>query len=145
MEDVVDQHTASSGIGLRMCAWATAACVVVAVLGAAGLSLHGVLVSGSGNNPQAGLGFAVGVGVATASFGLSALVIAWADLVERRLILPVGLLTYVLKIVAIGLVVFALARGDWPSFVPLLWGIAIGTATWVATQAVWVYGWATKQ
>ncbi len=139
---------AGNGFGLRMCAWAVGACGAVAMMGG-GLLVTSALMSNvsssSPNNavPQ-GLGFAVGVGVAATSFAFSSLVIVWVDLIDRRLILPVGLLTYVLKIVTIGVVVFALARHDWPGFVPLLWGIAVGTATWVSTQAIWAYRWATR-
>ena len=91
------------------------------------------------HRPASGLGFAAGVGLAGASFALSALVIAWTDLVDRRLILPVGLLTYAFKIVLIGLVVFEVARQGWAGFTVMLWGVAAGTAAWVGTQAVWTY------
>lgn len=86
-----------------------------------------------------GLGFAAGVGLAGVSFALSALVIAWADLVDRRLILPAGLLTYVFKIVLIGFMVFAVSCQGWAGFTAMLWGLGTGTAVWVATQAVWTY------
>ena len=137
------QAVADHGLGARMCVWAFGACTAIAVIGFTGLLLISALTPHL--DSAAGLGFAGGVGVAAVSFAFSSLVIAWADLVDRRLILPVGLLTYVLKIVTIGLVVFALARHDWPGFEPLLWGIAVGTATWVSTQAVWAYRWAARQ
>ncbi|MGH3429667.1 MAG: hypothetical protein ACRDQZ_19210, partial [Mycobacteriales bacterium] len=93
----------------------------------------------------AGVGFTTGVVIAAASFLLSSLVIAWADAVDRRMILPVGLMTYVFKIVVIGMIVFGIARRDWPGLTPLLWGIAAGTASWIAAQATWTYRWAQSQ
>ncbi|MGH3544379.1 MAG: hypothetical protein ACRDPW_00355 [Mycobacteriales bacterium] len=139
--------TDDSGFGLAMCAVAAAVCGCVAVIGAAGVFAVSVLGSDAGADRgwALGLGWAAGVGIATTSFVFSSLVIAWADLVDRRLILPAGLLTYVLKLAVIGLVVAGLARHDWAGFVPLLWGIAVGAAVWVSTQAVWAYRWALRQ
>ena len=111
--------------------WPPLACAVVAIVGgiAAGLSYQA----------SNGVGFAAGVTLAAGSFLLSALVIAWADVAARHLILPIGLMTYAFKITLIGMVVFGVARRDWPGFTGLLWGIAVGTAVWVVVQAVWTY------
>ncbi len=130
------------GFGLRMCAQAATGCALVALVGGVALSLLAVAPPRVVDDVQAGVGFAAGVGIAVISFGISSLVIAWADVVDRRMILPIGLLTYVLKILTIGLVVFTLAGRNWPGFEPLLWGIALGIATWVGIQAFSAYRWA---
>jgi hypothetical protein len=126
-----DQLRKARAAALWPVVWPSVACVVLA-LAAGSLTwwLHRV---------ASGLGFAAGVGLAGASFALSALVIAWTDRVDRRLILPVGLLTYVFKIALIGLMVFAIFRQGWAGFTVMLWGVAAGTAVWITTQAVWTY------
>lgn len=116
---------------LRPVMWPPLICAVLAISGGA---LAGVL-----HQTASGVGFAAGVTLAAGSFLLSALVIAWADVVARHLILPVGLMTYAFKITLIGMVVFGVARRDWPGFTAMLWGIAAGTVAWVIAQAVWTY------
>ena len=127
--------------GLLLCLRAGAVCTAIAVLGGGAV----VAARPEPSPIAAGLGFALGAGIAGVSFLLSSLIIAWVDTIDRRMILPVGLMTYVFKILVIGMVVFGLSRGDWPGFVPLLWGIAAGATGWIFTQAISTYRWGLTQ
>jgi hypothetical protein len=107
---------------------ASAALVVVGVV--AGAAFGGV---------PAALGAVLGVALVAASFTVSSVLIAWTDSVNPALILPVGLMTYVLKFTVIGFACYALAATGWaglPAF-----GIAVIAATigWATAQAWWTW------
>ncbi|MGH8240678.1 MAG: hypothetical protein ACREXP_27180, partial [Steroidobacteraceae bacterium] len=104
------EHDSQPHYGLGLCLRAAVACLAVVVFGAGGIFAFHPTSLGSHESVVAAVGFAGGIGVVITSFVASSLVIAWADVVDRKMILPVGLMTYVLKIAAIGVVVFGLAR-----------------------------------
>jgi hypothetical protein len=105
----------------------------------AGLLLVGAVVGGLLRGTPGAVGFGVGVLLVAVSFVIGSAVIAWADIVDRRLILPVGLLTYAVKFSALGLVMFAVADSGWAGMVPLGFGIAAGALAWIITQSVWTW------
>lgn len=84
-------------------------------------------------------GFAAGVGLVAASYTLSSLIIAWVDAVDRRLLIPVGLMTYLLKFALIGVLMYAISASDWAGLVPM--GVAVlGTAlAWIVAQSWWTW------
>ncbi len=84
-------------------------------------------------------GVAAGVGLVAASYAVSSVIIAWADSVEPRLIMPVGLMTYVVKFAAIGVIMWIIAGTGWAGLPAM--GIAIiGTALgWTVAQAIWTW------
>jgi hypothetical protein len=84
-------------------------------------------------------GAAAGVGFVVFSYTVSSVVLAWTDLVNPRLILPVGMMTYVLKFAAFGVLLYVAVESNWDGMTPMAVGIAAGTMVWVTTQAVWVY------
>jgi hypothetical protein len=84
------------------------------------------------------VGAASGVGVAGASYLLSTLVIAWADTVNPQLVLPFGLMMYVVKFTLLGVVMVAVLASDWPGQVPMGWGVAAGVVGWTGAQIWWV-------
>jgi hypothetical protein len=86
----------------------------------------------------AGAAAAVGVAVATLSFTASTLVIAYADRLDPRLVLPFGLGMYIAKITLIGGLALAVAQSGWPGFLPMMWGIAAGVLAWGAAQIWWI-------
>jgi hypothetical protein len=109
-------------------------------LGASGVALVLCAVIGTVvGGPVAGVGAAAGVALAAFSFTLSSVVIAWADVVNPRLILPVGLMTYVVKFGLFGLLLYVVGRSGWDGIKPLGLGVAAGAMAWVTTQAIWVY------
>jgi hypothetical protein len=98
-------------------------------------ALVGLLIWG-----LAGLaGMVFGVGLTVASFAGSSLVIAWADMVNPRLVLPVGMLTYVVKFTILGIAAMVLAATGWDGLTAFGIGIAAGTIGWAVGQAVWTW------
>jgi hypothetical protein len=79
------------------------------------------------------------VGLVAASYVIGSVVIAWADSVDPRLVLPAGLMTYVLKFTLIGVVMAAIAGSGWAGLRPM--GVAVlGTALgWIVTQSWWTW------
>ncbi|HZE39196.1 MAG TPA: hypothetical protein VE172_10335 [Stackebrandtia sp.] len=84
------------------------------------------------------IGAASGVLLVTASYTLSVLVIAWADSINTRLVLPFGVSTYVLKIIWIGLIMSVLASHQWKGLPAMGIGVFVGVATWNAAQIITV-------
>lgn len=87
--------------------------------------------------PGAG-GAAAGVAVVVASYLFSTLLIAWADGVDPRLVLPVGLTAYVVKFSLIGAAMAALVGTGWRGLAPLGAGVVAGVLAWTTTQIWWV-------
>jgi len=83
------------------------------------------------------LGAAVGVLIVTLSFTMSTLVIAWADTVRPALLMPLALLTYVLKYSILGVVLAFGVSTDWPGKAAVGWGIVTAVVVWTAVQAWW--------
>jgi hypothetical protein len=104
----------------------------------AGLIAVAALLGGALRGGAGAAGAALGVGIVTASYLISTLLIAWADAVDPRLVLPVGLATYVVKITIIGIVMAAIAASGWAGLVPLGFGVVAGVLAWNATQILWV-------
>ena len=99
-----------------------------------GLPLAAVLRGGA-----ATAGFAAGVVLVAASYTVSSLAIAWADRIAPRLVMPVGLATYVVKFALIGVLMWVIAGTGW-SGLPAM-GIAVMAAvlTWVVAQSWWTW------
>jgi hypothetical protein len=107
---------------------ASAVALVVCVIG-------GLIASGG----VGALGAASGVALVVASYTVSTLILAWLDLVNRAMILPVGLLTYVLKFAAFGVFLYVVQAADWAGTQAMAASIAVTVVVWVTMQAVWVY------
>lgn len=108
------------------------------------LALAGLLIVGAGVAAPladaAGVaGVAAGVGLVAASYVLSSLAIAWADRVNPRLVLPVGLTVYVVKFLFLGVFMIALNATGWLGLVPMGFAIVAAALTWSAAQAVWTW------
>jgi uncharacterized membrane protein YesL len=109
------------------------------LLVASGLLLAAAAVAGwvlRGGTGAAGA--ALGVAVVVASYLLSTLVIAWADSVNPSLVLPFGLMAYIVKFTAIGFVLVAITATDWAGLPPMGVGVVAGVVTWTGTQIWWV-------
>ncbi|GAA5182443.1 hypothetical protein GCM10023322_19450 [Rugosimonospora acidiphila] len=105
----------------------------------AALLVIGVIVGGLLRGGAGIAGAAAGVFLVTASYTLGSLVIAWADSVDPKLILPVGLVTYALKFTIIGVVMFALANSGWDGLKPM--GVAVlgSVFGWIVVQSWWTW------
>jgi len=86
----------------------------------------------------AALGAAGGVFVVAIGATMSTLAIAWADAVRPALVLPVGLMTYVIKFALIALVMLGVASSGWAGGIPMAWGLAAGAVTITAVQVWWI-------
>lgn len=87
--------------------------------------------------PASAVGAAMGVLIVTISYTMSTLVIAWADTVRPALLMPMALLTYVLKYSVLGVVLAYGVSSDWTGKSALGWGIVSGVVVWTAVQAWW--------
>lgn len=97
------------------------------------------LVGALSTGRDAAVGGALGAALAAVSFAGSSVVLAWTDIVDRRLIMPVGLLTYVMKFALFGALMYAVTTSGWAGSRAVGWGLMVGTLVWATTQAVWVY------
>jgi hypothetical protein len=78
------------------------------------------------------------VGVVALAQVSSTLVVAWADSVTPRLVMPMGLMAYITKISVIGAVMMLAAAADWAGLTPMAWGIATGVTAWTGAHIWWV-------
>jgi hypothetical protein len=85
-------------------------------------------------------GAAAGVAIVTAGYLLSTVVIARADAASPMLVLPVGLMAYVLKLTLVGGALLVVAQTDWPGLVPMAYGVVAGVVCWSAAQIWWFVG-----
>lgn len=93
----------------------------------------GFLAGGSAS----ALGAALGVLIVTISYTMSTLVVAWADTVRPALLMPLALITYVLKYGVLGLVLAYGVSTTWTGKDALGWGIVAGIVVWTGVQAWW--------
>ncbi|MFB9235450.1 hypothetical protein ACFFWC_07845 [Plantactinospora siamensis] len=96
-------------------------------------AVGGLLAGGSG-----AAGTASGVVLVTLSYLASTLVIAHADAVNPRLVLPVGLAAYVVKLSVLAAVFFAVAATGWGGLVPFSLGVVAGVVGWTGAHIWWV-------
>ena len=107
-------------------------------LGFSGVVL--VLATGVGFAVRGGvgaLGVAAGVLLVAASYTASTLAIAWADTVNPRMVLPVGMGMYITKFSLLGLLLVAVNNAEWVGRIPMAMGIVVGILAWTASQIWW--------
>jgi hypothetical protein len=88
--------------------------------------------------PDAALGAAAGVLLVNLSFTISTLVVAWADTVRPALLMPLGLLTYVIKYTLIALIMIGVGASSWAGGRPMAYGIMGGAVLLTAAQVWWI-------
>jgi hypothetical protein len=103
------------------------------------LLVAGVVVGAALRGWAGAAGAAAGVVLVAASYVLSTLAVAWADSVNPRLIMPVGLGTYVLKVVLIGVAMAAIAGTGWAGLVPMGIAVMVAAVGWIVAQAWWTW------
>lgn len=82
------------------------------------------------------IGGAVGVAVVAAGYALSSVAVAWADSVAPKLVMTVGLTTYVFKFTLLGVVFFAVP-GDWPGLRFMAVAMIVSILAWIGAQIWW--------
>lgn len=107
---------------------AASAVVLVAAAVAGWLSRRGAGAAGA----------AIGVGIVMLSYTLSTVLIAWADSISPKLVLPFGLGAYVAKFGLLGGLMLLTRDSGWAGFVPMAWGIVAGVVGWTTAQIWWI-------
>lgn len=109
---------------------ATLAVTSVVMVGA---TIIGGLIAGS----DGALGAFLGVAVVAGSYLLSDLAVAWADSVSPKLVLSVGLGTYLFKFSLLGLALLAVPKGGWAGLRPMAVGMVVMIVGWLTAQIWW--------
>ncbi|MGW0431152.1 hypothetical protein ACWDV4_01180 [Micromonospora sp. NPDC003197] len=107
------------------------------LLASAALLVLAVPVGAVLRGPTGAAGAAAGVALVVLSYLVSGFSIAWADAVNPKLIMSVGLVTYATKIVILGVVMAAIAATGWSGLEPMGAAIIAAVAVWTITQLVW--------
>jgi hypothetical protein len=97
------------------------------------------------SGPTAAFGAAAGIAIVTVSYTMSTLVLAWADTVRPALIMPLGMLTYVVKYSLLGVILAFVVSSEWPGRAALGWGVVAGVLGWTAVQIWWVARFANRR
>jgi hypothetical protein len=84
-------------------------------------------------------GAALGVGLVVASYLISSLVVAWADSVDPRLVLPVGLATYAVKVLFLGVAMSALSATGWAGLTSMAVALMAAVLVWTGAQVWWTW------
>ncbi|MFI5842929.1 hypothetical protein ACIA8K_24795 [Catenuloplanes sp. NPDC051500] len=94
------------------------------------LAVIGQLVDG-----RAGLlGALLGVGLMAVGYLLSNVALAWADSILPKLVMTVGLVTYVFKIALLGVVLLVVVDRDWDGVRMTAIGMVCAMAIWISAQ-----------
>jgi hypothetical protein len=87
--------------------------------------------------PVGAIGALAGVALVVISYLISGFSVAWADAVHPRLIMSVGLVTYAVKIVVLGVVMAGIAATGWPGLAPMGATIIAAVVVWTVAQLLW--------
>lgn len=107
------------------------------MVGSAGLLL---LASGLGLALRGWVGAvaaAAGVMVVVASFLVSSAAIAWADTLDPKLVLPIGLAVYLSKLAVLGVALLSLASTGWAGIGPMAVAMLASIVVWLTAQVWW--------
>ncbi|MDG4795875.1 hypothetical protein [Micromonospora sp. WMMD1082] len=107
------------------------------LLACAALAATGVPAAALLRGPTGAAGVAAGIALVVVSYLISSLSVAWADAVHPRLIMSVGLVTYVTKIVILGVVMAAVAATGWPGLPDMGVAIILAVVVWTAAHLTW--------
>jgi hypothetical protein len=108
--------------------------IATAVLLVVGVPVGALLRGGAG-----AAGAAAGVGLVAVSYVIGSVVIAWADSLDPRLVLPAGLMTYVLKFTLIGVIMAAISTSGWSGLVPMGVAVLVSALGWIVAQSWWTW------
>ena len=108
--------------------------IATAVLLVVGVPVGALLRGGPG-----AAGAAAGVCLVAVSYVIGSVVIAWADSLDPRLVLPAGLMTYVLKFTLIGVIMAAISASGWSGLVPMGVAVLVSALGWIVAQSWWTW------
>lgn len=87
--------------------------------------------------PTGAAGVAAGIGLVIVSYLISGVSVAWADAVNPRMIMSVGLVTYATKIVVLGVVMAAVAATGWSGLPDMGVAIIAAVVVWTGAHLAW--------
>ncbi|MGN9766320.1 hypothetical protein ACTMS2_14295 [Micromonospora sp. SD12] len=105
------------------------ACAVLALVA---VPTAAVLRGGTG-----AAGVAAGIALVVVSYLVSGVSVAWADAVNPRMIMSVGLVTYATKIVVLGVAMAAVAATGWPGLPDMGVAIIAAVVVWTGAHLTW--------
>jgi hypothetical protein len=108
-----------------------------ALLASAALALAGAGLAGAVRGPAAAWGVLAGVALVVASYTASSALLAWAESINPRLLLSVGLGAYVVKFTLIGVMMAGLAGTGWSGLPAMGVAIILAVVVWSAAQIWW--------
>lgn len=108
---------------LRGAAWPTA--VVGVVL---------IVASGLLAGPKGLIGSALGVAVVAIFFSVGLVVIGWASQINPMLMMNVALLTYLVKIIVLGALLFAVRDTTAFDTKAFAWSVFVATLVWITAE-----------
>jgi ATP synthase protein I len=79
-----------------------------------------------------------GAALVVVSYLISSLVVAWVDMHDRALLLPVVLLTYVLKFTVFGVVMWSISTTGWAGLPAMGVAVIAATVVWTSAQGWWI-------
>jgi len=103
---------------------------VVAAIGAIAGYIHSGLTGAAG--------VAAGVAFIAVAYTLSTMFLVWLEKINRPLMLPGALGTYVAKLVVLVLVMGTLWERGWDGLGPMAFGVAGAGLVWIVAQAWWI-------
>jgi len=112
--------------------------LTAALLASGALALVGAAVGYAVRGPAGAAGAVAGVALVVASYTVSSAVLAWAESVDPRLLLTVGLGTYTVKFTLIGVLMAAIASTGWAGLPAMGVSIIAAAVVWSGAQIWWV-------
>jgi hypothetical protein len=94
-------------------------------------------VGGSVAGADGALGAAIGVLGVALSYLISSIAVAWADSVSPKLVLTIGLATYLFKFSVLGMVLASIPHSGWAGTRPLAVGMIVMIVGWLTAQVWW--------
>jgi hypothetical protein len=83
------------------------------------------------------IGAAAGMALVMASYGVSTLIIAWVDRVNRSMLMIVGMATYAVKFALLFALVGWVATQGWIGTKAMGFGVLAGVLIWTTVQVWW--------
>jgi hypothetical protein len=103
----------------------------------AALGVVGVVVGWASAGIGGAAGLVLGLAVVAASYTATTIAVAWADSINPRMILPVGMAVYMTKFTLFGVMLIAVGATDWAGKIPMAMGIIVGVVAWTGSQIWW--------
>jgi hypothetical protein len=101
------------------------------------LLVAGIAIGAAVAGSAGAIGAAAGIALVVVSYVATTLAVAWADSVNVRMVLPVGMAMYVTKFSLFGALLIIIGGTEWTGRIPMAMGIVAAVVAWTATQIWW--------